>query len=33
MRKSDHPELEGIIMGSLIGLIIWGFIITIGAAL
>jgi hypothetical protein len=29
----NHPELGGIIMGSLVGLIIWGIIITVGAAL
>lgn len=29
----DGNELEGIIMGSLIGLILWGLIITVGASL
>lgn len=29
----DGNELEGIIMGSLIGLILWGFIIAMGASL
>jgi len=31
--KNAHPELEGIIMGTVIGLILWGIIITVGAAL
>jgi len=29
----DGNDLEGIIMGSLIGLILWGLIITVGASL
>jgi len=29
----NHDSLEGIIMGTLIGLILWGLIITVGAAL
>ena len=33
MKNDDHPELEGIIMGTIIGLILWGLIITVGASL
>lgn len=30
---NNHDSAEGIIMGALIGLVLWGIIITVGAAL